>query len=268
MVASTILCNSSLIFCRQHGFIAIICAVLFTTLLCIRFRFCSYVPMKIEPALKIRSRRVVQKSKHCRLHPCTRAFHCQFHCKDAPEVCFACCPFVWLRSFLSGVKTYSNGATWTWHRKRPLSVINSFPSGTVCIHIFRRTPTRLHFPVLWHRNRKTVRRKIRCGCLGECGWKVFKDTLKCGICFLQFFMGHQFVSRMMRWNSNFHSNGIALRPRICLGMSRRVFSWDSRGFLRYILTFIILVHHPTPTLDVIFRLLTPGSFLQKFMSCG
>jgi len=60
--------------------------------------------------------------------------------------------------------------------------------------------------------------------LGECGWKIFNDTLQFGAGFLQFFAERPCFFEMTHWNSNFHSYSDRL-------WSQNLFGHDFMGLL-------------------------------------
>ena len=147
MVASTIVCNSSC--SRVFHVSAILIASVITTLLCTQIRFCCRVHLRVTPALKIRSKRVVQRRKCHYTHPSTQALHCQVHPSGVVNVCFACWSWLWFCCCPSRFDNGYNQATWTWHSLRSQPCHNSAHHQIKVIHLTRKTHSSLQSIWMW-----------------------------------------------------------------------------------------------------------------------
>ena len=153
----------SLSLSRMSAFIPV---VLITTFLCIRIKCCGRVCLKITPADKIRSRRVVRRLRRFDGHLFTYALLCHSHEKGKFESCFACYPWLWFCSSLSGLGHADRQATWIWHCLGSHKGKNSCCPQLSCIRFNRRTPSVLQSLWMWILYHTPVHRKIwRGGCV-------------------------------------------------------------------------------------------------------
>ena len=151
----------------------ILIASIITTLLCTQISFCCRVHLSVTPALKIRSKRVVQRRKCHYTRPSTQALHCQVHPSGVENVCFACWMWLWFCCCPSRVDNGYNQATWTWHNLRSQRCHNSAHHQLKVIHLTRKTHSSLQSIWMWLQYHAPMLRKIKRG------WVWFLGLLAC-----------------------------------------------------------------------------------------